>query len=106
MATNSVITEKIKDGNVTTAKLAELCVTTAKIADSAVTTAKLAELCVTTAKIANDAVTSEKIKDGTIVESNLSSELNDIIIKGTAGTTPMSEGDTLEAGKIYIQYSE
>ena len=106
LASNSVITEKIKDGNVTTAKLAELCVTTAKIADSAVTTAKLAELCVTTAKIANDAVTSEKIKDGTIVESNLSSELNDIIIKGTAGTTPMSEGDTLEAGKIYIQYSE
>ena len=106
LASNSVITEKIKDGNVTTAKLAELCVTTAKIADSAVTTTKLAELCVTTAKIANDAVTSEKIKDGTIVESNLSSELNDIIIKGTAGTTPMSEGDTLEAGKIYIQYSE
>ena len=106
LASNSVITEKIKDGNVTTTKLAELCVTTAKIADSAVTTAKLAELCVTTAKIANDAVTSEKIKDGTIVESNLSSELNDIIIKGTAGTTPMSEGDTLEAGKIYIQYSE
>ena len=63
LATDSVVTSKIKDLNVTTVKLADLGVTTAKIADANVTTAKIANLNVTTAKIADLGVTTDKIDD-------------------------------------------
>jgi hypothetical protein len=63
----------IKDGGVTTAKIADSAVTTAKIADSNVTTAKIADSNVTTAKIADSAVTTEKIQNGTILVEDVAS---------------------------------
>lgn len=51
----------VKDGGITTARLADSAVTTVKIADANVTTAKLADSAVTTAKINNTAVTEDKI---------------------------------------------
>lgn len=53
----------VKDGGVSTAKLADNAVTTAKITDSNVTTAKIADANVTTAKIADSNVTKAKIED-------------------------------------------
>lgn len=65
---------EIQDGSITTAKLADSCVTTDKIADGAVTEAKLApssvateklqDLCVTTPKIADQAVDTTKLNTG------------------------------------------
>ena len=61
LASNSVITAKIKDGNVTTAKIKDSNITTDKIADSNVTTAKIADGAVTNAKV--DSITKSKISD-------------------------------------------
>ena len=54
---------KIRDGAVTTTKIADAAVSTPKLADNAVTTAKIADKAVTTPKIADNAVTSAKIAD-------------------------------------------
>jgi len=51
----------VKDGGVTTAKIADSNVTTAKIADANVTTAKISDANVTTAKIADSNVTFAKL---------------------------------------------
>ncbi len=54
----------IANGDVTTAKIADLAVTTGKIADLAVTTGKIADLAVTTGKIVDGAITAAKIASG------------------------------------------
>ena len=56
----------IKDGGVSTAKLASSAVTSAKIATGAVTNAKLGADAVTSAKIADNAINSEHYVDGSI----------------------------------------
>lgn len=66
LATNSVETLKIKDGNVTAVKLASNAVETAKIKDLNVTTGKIGDLDVTAAKIASNAITTIKILDGAV----------------------------------------
>lgn len=53
----------VKDGGVSTAKLADGSVTTSKIADSNVTTGKIADSNVTTDKIADSNVTKSKIEN-------------------------------------------
>lgn len=110
----AVSTAKIRDLNVTTAKLADSAVTTAKIsdsnvttgklADSAVTTTKIADSNVTTAKLANDSVTADKIASGAVGNSELSNLAvttnkiaNDAvtsaqIANGAVGTTELSTG--------------
>lgn len=71
IADGAVTTSKIADGNVTTAKLADGAVTTNKIADGNVTTAKLADGAVTTDKIADGNVTTAKLADGAVTTSKI-----------------------------------
>mgnify|MGYP007132578355 CR=1 FL=1 len=84
---------EVKDGGISTVKLANLAVTTAKIADSAVTEDKIDHDAVTTNKILNLAVTNSKINDmdasklsGTITIpiDNLSVETDKLLV--AAGT--------------------
>ena len=71
LADNAVTTAKIADGNVTTGKLADNAVTTAKITDGNVTTDKLADNAVTTAKIADGNVTTAKLADKNVTADKL-----------------------------------
>lgn len=65
------VSEGIRDGAVTTPKLADEAVTTAKIADGAVIEDKLANLSVTTSKIADAAVTIAKLASE-VIDATLS----------------------------------
>jgi len=70
----TVITSNIKDGAVTTAKIADNNVTTAKIPDSAITTAKIADSNITTGKLAANAVTNAKIATATIQTASIAND--------------------------------
>ena len=72
IADGTIATADLSGGSVTTAKIANLNVTEGKIAANAVTTAKIKDANVTTAKVADGAITSAKILDGTIAEADLS----------------------------------
>lgn len=54
----------------------------------------------------NDSVKTENIKNGNVTKDKLSSDLQNSLLFGTFGTQPMSEGDNLQAGRIYIQFDE
>ena len=58
------------------------------------------------ANIQDGTIRSSALAKESVTENALSSELKSILIKGTYGTAPMNEGDTLKAGQIYIQYDE
>jgi hypothetical protein len=62
----TIQTIDIADGAVTSIKLASNAVTTAKIADGAVLSTKLSDDAVTTAKIADNAVTNAKLADNAV----------------------------------------
>lgn len=63
---------ELKNGSVTTLKLADLAVTTAKMADGAVSTDKLADDSVTTEKLAPESVDAVAVKtDGFPIPTNL-----------------------------------
>ena len=63
LATGAITTGKVADLNVTAAKLADDAVTTRTVADNAITNAHLQDSTVNTAEIANDAVTFAKMQD-------------------------------------------
>lgn len=86
IADGSVTTAKIANAAVTTAKVADSAVTTAKINNAAVTEAKLADSAVTTAKIANTAVTTGKLADGAATVPKIGAT-------GTANDTTFLRGD-------------
>ncbi len=69
----NVTTAKIADSNVTTAKIADGNVTTAKIADSSVTTAKIADSSIVSAKYANESVGSAALAASSVTEAKLAS---------------------------------
>ena len=71
IATDAVTTTKIKDANVTTAKIAASAITTDKIADANVTADKLADDSVTTAKIVDANVTTDKIADSAVTTAKI-----------------------------------
>jgi hypothetical protein len=71
LADNSVTTSKLVDFNVTTPKLAEGAVTSEKISGGAVTTTKIADKSVTEQKLADFAITSQKIAPNTITGANI-----------------------------------
>lgn len=71
LATDAVESAKIKDLNVTTAKLALLAVDTAQLAADAVETAKIADLNVTTAKINDLAVATGKLAASAVTAAKL-----------------------------------
>lgn len=74
IATDAVTTTKIKDANVTNAKLATDAVTKEKIKDGAVTTDKLGADAVTNAKLADNAVQTENIVDASITTDKIAKE--------------------------------
>lgn len=71
IATDAVTTTKIKDANVTNAKLATDAVTKEKIKDGAVTTDKLGADAVTNEKLSDNAVQTENIVDGSITTAKI-----------------------------------
>ena len=71
LASNSVITTKILDANVTTAKIADDAVTAAKLASSAVVTASIVDDNVTQAKIADDAVGADQLAASAVVTDSM-----------------------------------
>ncbi len=102
-------TANLKDGSVTSAKLAadavgprelaDSAVQTAHLADLAVTTAKLAGLAVVTAKIADGAVTAAKIAPGAVGSGSLAG--NSVgaaqIIDGSIGPSELADGAVIRA---------
>lgn len=74
IATDAVTTTKIKDANVTNAKLATDAVTKEKIKDGAVTTDKLGADAVTNAKLADNAVQTENIVDASVTTDKIAKE--------------------------------
>lgn len=92
----------IKDGGVTTSKLANDSVTAAKIAADAVGSseiaagavgnAELADLAVTTAKLADGSVTGPKLSGGILnVATRTGGDANDWTVPGTNQYTPASQ---------------
>lgn len=102
---NTVSTDLIDNGAVTTAKIADVNVTEEKIAANAVTTAK----------VADGAITSDKIANGTIGEVDLSKAVKDKLnatvqtfnpASATAGkyvTNFTKDGTTVTATTAYVQ---
>jgi hypothetical protein len=76
----------VKDGGVSTAKLADNAVTTAKITNSNVTTAKIADANVTTAKIADSNVTTAKIADSNVTKAKIEDVANMKVLGNTSGS--------------------
>lgn len=96
IAADAVTTAKMLDGNVTTAKLADLAITaaklaadaveTAKILDLAVTTGKLGELAVTAGKLADDAVTTAKILNSAVTLPKMANMATARILGNNSGS--------------------
>ena len=63
----------IQNGTIVTAKIGELAVSTAKIADAAITNAKIGSLAVGTANIADAAITNAKIGSLAVGTANIAS---------------------------------
>ena len=78
LATDAVTKEKIKDGAVTTDKLGADAVTNAKLADNAVQTENIVDASVTTDKIAKEAVTDAKI--ASMNSNKLTQTLGDFLV--------------------------
>ena len=74
IGTGEVQTRNIKDNNVTTQKIGTGEVQTRNIKDEHVTTQKLANESVTTAKIADDAVTTVKIKNYNVTTDKIADQ--------------------------------
>jgi alpha-tubulin suppressor-like RCC1 family protein len=111
LATDAVESAKIKDLNVTTAKLALLAVDTAQLAADAVETAKIADLNVTTAKINDLAVTEGKLAASAVTAGKIgasavtTAKINDAAVTeaklGTASVTVNKLGtDAIETAKV------
>ena len=71
IADDAIQTSKIEDGGITTEKVAEGAIVTEKIADKNITTDKIADASITTPKIADGNVTRDKIADGAIDNSKI-----------------------------------
>jgi hypothetical protein len=107
LATNSVITDKIKDQNVTTGKLKDQSVTTNKINDYDVTTIKIKDLNVTTNKLADGSVTAAKLATNALefaypvgsVYMNMTSNVNPSTFLGFGTWTLFSQGTFLAGFK-------
>lgn len=94
IAADAVTTTKIKDANVTTAKIAAGAVTTAKIADKNVTADKLADDSVTTKKIVDANVTTDKIADSAVTTAKINASAVTEAKIGTSAVTTTKIADS------------
>lgn len=115
----AVTTAKIRDLNITTAKIANQAITTAKLdqtgAAEAVTTATIRDLNVTTNKLASKAVTTAKIDDQAVTNTQIADATIDvakfsptaIALMGTCGLkcyrTTILSADVLTLGTIPVK---
>lgn len=81
IANGAVGNAKLADNSVTAGKIADGAVGTADIADGAVTNGKLADNAVTASKIASGAVSNGKLANGSVSGTKLASGLLDYIIR-------------------------
>lgn len=97
----SVITNLIKDQNVTEAKIKDTDVTTRKIRDLNVTTEKINTQAVTTEKIRDLNVTTEKINREAVTNDKLATNsVSTIKIQDKAVTTPKINDQAVTTSKI------
>lgn len=94
IATDAVTTTKIKDANVTNAKIADGAITTAKIADANVTADKLAKDSVTTNKIVDANVTTDKIADSAVTTAKINASAVTEAKIGTSAVTTTKIADS------------
>jgi hypothetical protein len=111
-AAATIGTAQIKNGAVTTAKLADGAVKTGRVSNGAITSAKVASGAVTAGKIANNAVTSAKIANGQVVGPDLGSiivrEITSFLQASSEGGIPVScqPGERLISGGHYTLGSD
>ena len=100
----SVTEKKLKDGNITTRKLADGSVTTAKIEDGNVTTQKIADQNVTTEKLQDSSVTTAKVADKNVVNSKLGDEsVDERTIKDQNVTNRKIADSAVNTSKLHDQ---
>lgn len=91
----------IRDGSVTTNKIADENVTTEKVANEAVTTSKIAEQAVTNSKLGNNAVVERVIDEGAVTTPKIASEA--VVTDKIANENVTNEklaGDSVTTSKI------
>ena len=98
LATDAVITDKIENGAVTTAKIADSAVSSTLLATDAVITGKIKDGAVTTAKIADSAVSSTLIASNAIIAAKIANGE----IAPIKTTFIESEGFTATSGNIFV----
>lgn len=80
IADETVTTNNLSDGLVTTRKLADDSVTTEKIKDEAVDTTNLKDQAVTTDKLSDGSVTTKKLEDQAVVLATLATEVTERLL--------------------------
>ena len=91
----------VKDGEVTTQKIADHAVSTAKLDDDAVTTQKVADYAITEGKISANAVTEGKIAAGAVTSGKLAGNaVTTAKISDGAVTSAKLAGDAVTEAKI------
>ena len=95
IADSAATTAKIGAGAVTESKLGTGAVTAAKIGASAVTSAKLENEAVSTAKIAGSAVTTPKIPDGAVTDAKLANAKANEDLQNVADDLTENEQDII-----------
>jgi hypothetical protein len=101
VADDSIGSNKLTSGSVTTAKIADGAILTAQIGDVAVSTAKIADGAILTAKLADASVTSAKIPANTISQSHLNDDtVGTAEIVGLAVTTEKIADAAVSTAKI------
>jgi len=91
---------EVRDGAVTTAKIADLSVTTEKIAFGSIGAGKMMDDTVTAAKLRADSVTTPKIADAAVTMDKLAQDVKDSM--GGSGGSPL---DAYPVGAIYLSMS-
>lgn len=98
---NKKLTLVLKDGSVTTPKIADGNVTTEKVANEAVTTPKIAELAITDSKLGDNSVVERTIDEGAVTTPKIASgavETDKIADENV--TNEKLAGDSVSTNKI------